>query len=58
MLEGVEKAVLRGPFRAIPKPAWFYDHRNCHRVASQLVDFEAAPSWAKVPRLALAGILG
>ncbi|HEX2570680.1 MAG TPA: aldehyde dehydrogenase [Polyangia bacterium] len=58
MLEGIEKAVLRGPFRAIPKPAWFYDHRNGHRVGAQLVDFEAAPGWGKVPRLALAGILG
>jgi acyl-CoA reductase-like NAD-dependent aldehyde dehydrogenase len=53
MFEEVEKVVLRGPLRAFPKPAWFPDHRTLNQLGQKLVEFERAPSWLKIPSLAL-----
>ena len=58
MLDGVIKTVLEAPFTTAPKPAWFCTHRRAHVVARQMVRFEAAPSWWRVPRLALAASRG
>lgn len=52
MFDRVQKTVVRGPFRAWPKPVWFATHRTAHRLTPKLSVFEAAPSMAKV-----AGIL-
>jgi acyl-CoA reductase-like NAD-dependent aldehyde dehydrogenase len=43
-----EKSVVRGPFRARPKPVWFASHRAAPRVASRMVRFERSPSLRKV----------
>jgi len=53
MFSRLRKAVVRAPFRAFPKPAWFVTHRTAGKLTSRLVRFEAAPSPAKLP-----GILG
>jgi hypothetical protein len=58
MLEGIEKAVLRGPLTVTPKPPWFVTHRNSHVVAEKMVAMEASPSWLKVPGIAIAALGG
>lgn len=58
MLEGIEKAVLRGPLTVTPKPPWFVTHANAHVVAEKMVAMESAPSWLKVPGIALAALRG
>lgn len=49
MLSRVQKCVVRAPFHARPKPAWFAGHRTAARLAPRLAQFEAAPSVAKLP---------
>jgi len=49
MFSRVQKSVVRAPFRARPKPAWFADHRTAGRLTPRLVRFEADPSPAKLP---------
>jgi aldehyde dehydrogenase (NAD(P)+) len=56
MLEHIEKAVLRGPLKAFPKPAWFPGHKTLRDVGRKMVSLEAAPSWLKVPGLALSAL--
>ncbi len=58
LLEGIEKSVVRGPLVARPKPAWFVDNRATDRIGRKLVAFEAAPSWFRVPGMALAALGG
>ena len=58
MLEGVDKSVVRGPLVPMLKPAWHADHRTVHKLGPKLVDFEASPSWLKVPGLAATAIRG
>src|SRR5262249_58043930 len=45
MLEGIEKAVMRGPLTVFPKPPWFVTHKKSHMVNRKLVAFETSPSW-------------
>jgi len=49
MFSRVQKSVVRAPFHARPKPAWFADHRTASRLTPRLVRFEADPSPAKLP---------
>lgn len=49
LLGNVEKSVLYGRFRPLPKPVWWATHRNPHRVGPRLVSFECRPSWFKLP---------
>ena len=51
MIEGIEKAVLRGPLTVFPKPPWFVTNRRAHRVAEKMVDFEQEPSFLKLPSI-------
>ena len=51
-------AVIRGPLVAKPKPAWFFDNRQTHRLGERLVAFERAPSWLKIPGLAITALTG
>jgi acyl-CoA reductase-like NAD-dependent aldehyde dehydrogenase len=41
MFGRVEKTVIRGPFRAWPKPPWFSNHTGAHRLMPELTRFEA-----------------
>jgi hypothetical protein len=49
MFSEVEKGVVRAPFRAKPKPAWFVLHRTSHQLLRKLTFFEAAPAPWKLP---------
>lgn len=51
-----EKSVIRGPFVATPRPAWFSTNANAGSVMRKLLAFEAAPSWAKIPGLLAAAM--
>ena len=51
MLEGIEKAVVRGPLVAKPTPPWFPRHKTGHKLGPRLVRMEAAPSALKLPGL-------
>jgi acyl-CoA reductase-like NAD-dependent aldehyde dehydrogenase len=51
MFSRSQKTVVRAPFYVWPKPVWFATHKTAHRVTPKLVDFEAAPSMAKLPAL-------
>jgi acyl-CoA reductase-like NAD-dependent aldehyde dehydrogenase len=58
MLEGVEKAVLRHPLTAMPKPATFPSHRTAHTVLQRLTALEERASWSKVPGVVAAAMKG
>jgi acyl-CoA reductase-like NAD-dependent aldehyde dehydrogenase len=53
-----QKSVVRGPFVSRPEPAWFATNSNGAVVMRKLLDFEARPSWAKIPGLMLAAMKG
>ena len=56
MLEGIDKAVIRGDLRIRPSPVWFYDNRKAGALAPKVVRMEAKPSWLKVPGLVLSSL--
>jgi hypothetical protein len=58
MLEGIEKCVVRAPLKPMPKQAYFATHKTVDKLGRKLVDFEASPSWLKVPGLAIAALSG
>jgi acyl-CoA reductase-like NAD-dependent aldehyde dehydrogenase len=58
MLDGIEKVVLRTPVTVAPKPPFFVTHKNAHVVAPKVLALEAAPSWLKVPGIALSALRG
>jgi hypothetical protein len=49
MLEGVEKAVLRHPITAMPKPVYFPTHRSAHILMPRMTALDENASWARVP---------
>lgn len=51
MLEGIEKCVVRGPLKVVPRPPWFFDHARAHELARLLVDLELSPSLWKLPKI-------
>lgn len=51
-----QKSVVRGPFVATPAPAWFVTNRNGGVVMRKLLQFEASPSWLKLPGLLAAAL--
>jgi acyl-CoA reductase-like NAD-dependent aldehyde dehydrogenase len=53
MFERPQKTVLRGPFRVKPKPPWFATSRRTHEIAPRLTEFEAQPSFTKLPGIIL-----
>jgi hypothetical protein len=58
MLEDIEKCVIRAPLKPSPKQVYFPTHKTVHQLGQRLVAFEAAPSWLKVPGLAVAALKG
>jgi acyl-CoA reductase-like NAD-dependent aldehyde dehydrogenase len=44
-----EKSVIRGPFKAYPKPAWFVSNARGHEIGRKLLEFECNPSALKLP---------
>jgi acyl-CoA reductase-like NAD-dependent aldehyde dehydrogenase len=49
MFDKPQKTVVRAPFRVSPKPVWFATHKTAHKLTPKLVEFEANPSFAKLP---------
>jgi hypothetical protein len=49
MLEDIEKAVLRHPVTAMPKPTYFPSHRSAHKLMPRMTKLEEHASWRKVP---------
>lgn len=49
MLEGIEKAVMRHPITAMPKPPYFPSHRSAHVLMPRITALEENASWSKVP---------
>ncbi len=58
LIDHPQKTVLRVPFIMAPTPAWFTDHKNNYELGRRMTAFEAAPSWFKVPGVAIAAIKG
>ena len=56
MLEGIEKAVLRHPITAMPKPAYFPSHRSAHVLMPRMTALEENSSWMKVPAVMAAAM--
>lgn len=51
LLDHPQKSVVRAPFRISPTPAWFPDHKTLNVLGEIMTDFEAAPSFLKLPFL-------
>jgi acyl-CoA reductase-like NAD-dependent aldehyde dehydrogenase len=51
-----QKSVVRGPFRARPKPLWFATAAGSPDVMRRVVAFEAEPSAGKIPGLLLSAV--
>jgi aldehyde dehydrogenase (NAD(P)+) len=49
MLERIEKAVLRHPITAMPKPAYFPSHRTANVLMPRMTALEENGSWTRVP---------
>jgi hypothetical protein len=58
LLDHPQKSVARAPWRIKPTAAWFVDHKNLPALGRKLVDFEAKPSWLKIPGIASAAFKG
>ena len=58
LLDHPQKSVVRTPFTMSPTPAWFTDHRNNLALGQVMTRFEAAPSWLKLPGVALTAFKG
>jgi aldehyde dehydrogenase (NAD(P)+) len=58
MLEGIEKCVVRAPLKPMPKQVYFPTHKTLRQLGQKLVEFEASPSWLKVPGLAISALSG
>lgn len=58
MLDGVEKVVLRCPFRAWPKPLWFTGHRTALPLGRAMTRFEADRALWRLPGIALLALRG
>jgi len=58
MLEGIEKAVLRHPITATPKPTYFPTHRSAHKLMPRMTALEEKASWKKVPGVLAAAMRG
>jgi hypothetical protein len=56
MFDRPQKSVVRGPFRARPKPPWFATATGSYDVMRRFVAFEADPSAAKIPGLLLSAM--
>lgn len=58
LIDHPQKSVVRAPFVMKPTPAWFTDHKNNVALGRKMTQFEAAPSWLKVPGVAMTALKG
>ncbi len=53
-----QKSVAYGAFMQWPKPPWWPRHRSLARLGPRWTEFEAYPSWARLPGFAVAAARG
>ena len=53
-----QKSVVTAPFRMMPKPVWFADHKNLLGVGRRLAAMEAHPSIRRLAAVAVEGLRG
>ncbi len=53
-----QKSVLRGPFRAVPKPFWHAGHKTANDISRKMTYFEADPSVGKLPSIVASALRG
>ena len=58
MFDRPQKSVLRGPFRAFPKPQWFFSNKRGAEIGRKMTYFNADPSLARLPGLVFAAARG
>lgn len=58
MFDRPQKAVVRGPFRVFPKPAWFVNNKAAADIGRKLTYFYADPSIARIPSLLVSALRG
>jgi len=58
MYVGVEKSVVRGPWRSPITPIWFSDNTNHETFSGAVVDFLANPNFYNFAMAAMAGVQG
>jgi aldehyde dehydrogenase (NAD(P)+) len=58
MLEGIEKAVIRGPLLPFPPMPWEAGHRSQHVLARRLAEYEYDPRLSEVPGFVSAALQG
>lgn len=58
LFKNPQKSVIWGPFTMTPLPPWFSTHRNAQNVARKILKFEHAPSYCKIPGIAVAALRG
>lgn len=49
MFSRPQKSVVRGPFVAWPRPAWFVTHRHSSLAIHRIFEVQCTQSWRKVP---------
>lgn len=58
MFDKPQRTVVRGPFRAFPKPPWFVTHRKADQLGPKLTDMEYRPSLLKLPGIMVSALGG
>ena len=58
MFDQPQRTLVRGPFRAFPKPPWFVTHRTADQLGPKLTAMEYRPSFLKLPGIMLAALGG
>jgi len=53
-----ERSIIYGPFRIWPKPAWFVNCRQAHKIFPKLLRMEAQPSVGKILGIMRSAITG
>jgi acyl-CoA reductase-like NAD-dependent aldehyde dehydrogenase len=57
LIEGIEKAILRGPLIVRPRPLWFARNPKAPAVARRMIGQELAPSWGRLAGVVAAAVL-
>jgi len=58
MFDKPQKAVVRGPFKVFPKPAWFVNHKTSAELGRKLTYFYADPSITRIPSILASALRG
>jgi acyl-CoA reductase-like NAD-dependent aldehyde dehydrogenase len=53
-----QKSVLYAPFRIMPTPTWFANHKSLRQLAVEFVAYQRTLSWSELAKLIWAGLQG